>query len=144
MQYYQESHPENREASYKVCVITGIILLCFYYYFTFWATEATNYADDGTGIISILVCLSPAASGVIMLFDKDLVFYEQVIIIVILIIHLLSMISVVIHFVKKIYVPKSTLVLISRIWSFVSIGLAVLVVIIVKFPDFINRKTNSR
>ena len=141
---YEELHRENLGASYKVCIVTGIMLLCLYYYFTFWTTGITNYANDGTGIISILVFLSPAASGAITFFSNKLEFYEQVIIISVLVIHLLSMISIVIHVVKKIPVPKNALVLVSRIWTFTSIGLVILAIVIVKFPDFINRNKNTR
>ena len=66
---YDESHPEPLSASYKVCIATGIVLLGFYYYLTFWTTGATNYANDGTGIFSILACLSPAATSAIMLLE---------------------------------------------------------------------------
>ena len=142
---YNESHTEPLNASYKACIATGIVLLGFYYYFTFWTTGTTDYANNGTGIISVLVCLSPVASGAITLFTEHLTTQDQAIITFMLVIHLLSMISIVIHVVTKFPVPKKAIVLITRIWAFASIGLAILVVIIVIFPDFIrNRNRDSR
>ena len=139
---YEESYSENIGISYKLCIATGIALLGVFYYFTFWTTNHTNYANDGTGIISILVCISPAASGVMTLMTHHLSTQVEAIITAMLVIHSLSMIWIVIHIFKKIPVPKSALVLVSRIWTFTSIGLLILVIIIVIYSMFHKDNNN--
>ncbi|MBR2207780.1 MAG: hypothetical protein IJ859_03130 [Synergistaceae bacterium] len=142
-QSHEESYFENIGISYKLCIATGIVLLGFFYYFTFWTANTTNYTNDGTGIISILVCISPAASGVMTLMTHHLSTQVEAIITAMLVIHSLSMIWIVIHIFKKIPVPKNALVLVSRIWTFTSVGLLILAIIIAIYLMFHNGNNNN-
>lgn len=49
--------------SYKICIITGIILLVSFYCYAFGFSSSAK----PSGIVAVLVCLSPAATAFITL-----------------------------------------------------------------------------
>ena len=127
--------------SYKICIITGIILLISFYCYAFVFSSSANTS----GVVAVLVCLSPAASA-FMTLSMSMSTGLEALLTAVLVIHILSMIWIVIDLVKKIPTPQSSyvLVLISRIWTFTSIGLLILVIIYFILDSKRSNNSNRR
>lgn len=129
--------------SYKICIITGVILLIFFYCYAFVFSSSAK----PSGVVSVLVCLSPAATAFIMLFEgMSISTGLEALLTAVLVIHILSMFWVVSDLIKKIPTPQSSwaFVLISRIWTFTSIGLLILVIIYFILDSKRSNNSNRR
>ena len=128
--------------SYKICIITGIILLIFFYYCAFGFSSSAKPSAVG----AVLVCLSPAASAFMTFDGMSMSTGLEAVLTAVLVIHILSMIWIVIDLIKKIPTPQSSyvLVLISRIWTFTSIGLLILVIIYFILDSKRSNNSNRR
>ena len=132
--------------SYKICIITGIILLISYYCYAFGFSSSAK----PSGIAAVLVCLSPAATAFLMLFEGMSVGAGlEAVLTAALVVHILSMFWIVSDLIKKIPTPQTpqssrALVLISRIWTFTSIGLLILVIIYFILDSKRSNNSNRR
>ncbi len=134
---------EELGASYRICMVTGLLLLGAFFYFTFFDPSATAMHKNGTGITSTLVCFAPAVSGAMMLSSESLGTFPETLVTAALILHLLSMIWITIHVVKKVPVPHNAIVLITRVWIFASIGLLILAIVFFLFTMLHNGGSNN-
>lgn len=118
---------------YWICLVSGGILIGAFFYIPQMMSNGEPYGN----LVYVLTFVCPTLSGALLSVLSD----HGIFLAAVSVLHILSVFWIAIHVVTKKPVPSNVLVILTRTWTFTSIGLIVLVIAVFLYSML---KDNSR